>query len=229
MRSSQQYRVYDVGIGPANARMRRSGPEQSANRHRAALRRVRFPRVARARAPVPPKAMPLPPSVSCGRNSLPSRRPRQTQGVHKYLVPDTWIPGYCQSDAGLRSYLVVTGGYWAFTVTDGAIRMLVVLYFHLLGYSPFEVAGTAGIPVLGTRLELHPGRQFPGTLGDRLRCRAGCGTTSDATQSSRPGTRRQQREDLGLRAGCGAVVYSPAGSDARDRSPCQWPRGGSKA
>ena len=43
-------------------------------------------------------------------------------------------------DAGIRNYLVVTGGYWAFTVTDGAIRMLVVLYFHLLGYSPFEVA-----------------------------------------------------------------------------------------
>jgi len=39
-----------------------------------------------------------------------------------------------------KNYLVVTGGYWAFTVTDGAIRMLVVLYFHLLGYSPFEVA-----------------------------------------------------------------------------------------
>jgi predicted MFS family arabinose efflux permease len=43
-------------------------------------------------------------------------------------------------DAAIRNYLVVTGGYWAFTVTDGAIRMLVVLYFHLLGYSPFEVA-----------------------------------------------------------------------------------------
>lgn len=43
-------------------------------------------------------------------------------------------------EAGLRNYLVVTGGYWAFTVTDGALRMLVVLYFHLLGYSPFEVA-----------------------------------------------------------------------------------------
>ncbi len=43
-------------------------------------------------------------------------------------------------DEGLRNYLVVTGGYWAFTITDGAIRMLVVLYFHLLGYSPFEVA-----------------------------------------------------------------------------------------
>ena len=43
-------------------------------------------------------------------------------------------------EQGLRNYLVVTGGYWAFTVTDGAIRMLVVLYFHQLGYSPFEVA-----------------------------------------------------------------------------------------
>ncbi|MCP3663724.1 MAG: organoarsenical effux MFS transporter ArsJ [Gammaproteobacteria bacterium] len=40
----------------------------------------------------------------------------------------------------IQNYLVVTGGYWAFTITDGAIRMLVVLYFHLLGYSPFEVA-----------------------------------------------------------------------------------------
>jgi len=43
-------------------------------------------------------------------------------------------------DQGLRNYLVITGGYWAFTLTDGAIRMLVVLYFHQLGYSPFEVA-----------------------------------------------------------------------------------------
>ncbi len=40
----------------------------------------------------------------------------------------------------LRNYLLISGGYWAFTLTDGAIRMLVVLYFHLLGYSPFEVA-----------------------------------------------------------------------------------------
>jgi len=43
-------------------------------------------------------------------------------------------------DLQLRNYLVVTAGYWAFTITDGAIRMLVVLYFHLLGYSPLEVA-----------------------------------------------------------------------------------------
>ncbi len=43
-------------------------------------------------------------------------------------------------DQGVRNYLVVTAGYWDFTVTDGAIRMLVVLYFHLLGYSPLQVA-----------------------------------------------------------------------------------------
>ncbi|WP_295540150.1 organoarsenical effux MFS transporter ArsJ [uncultured Thiohalocapsa sp.] len=42
--------------------------------------------------------------------------------------------------AATRNYLTVTAGYWAFTITDGAIRMLVVLYFHQLGYSPFEVA-----------------------------------------------------------------------------------------
>ena len=42
--------------------------------------------------------------------------------------------------SSIKNYLIVTGGYWAFTITDGAIRMLVVLYFHLLGYSPFEVA-----------------------------------------------------------------------------------------
>ncbi|MES9912137.1 MAG: hypothetical protein ABW126_07080, partial [Candidatus Sedimenticola sp. 4PFRAG1] len=40
----------------------------------------------------------------------------------------------------IRNYLVVTGAYWGFTVTDGAIRMLVVLYFHQLGYSPLDIA-----------------------------------------------------------------------------------------
>ncbi|MDX1587557.1 MAG: organoarsenical effux MFS transporter ArsJ [Oleiphilaceae bacterium] len=41
---------------------------------------------------------------------------------------------------GIRQYLVITGNYWAFTLTDGALRMLVVLHFHELGYSPLEVA-----------------------------------------------------------------------------------------
>lgn len=40
----------------------------------------------------------------------------------------------------LRSYAVVTAGYWAFTLTDGALRMLVLLYFHDLGYSPVLIA-----------------------------------------------------------------------------------------
>jgi predicted MFS family arabinose efflux permease len=40
----------------------------------------------------------------------------------------------------LRQYLLVTGNYWAFTLTDGALRMLVVLHFHQLGYSPLAVA-----------------------------------------------------------------------------------------
>lgn len=40
----------------------------------------------------------------------------------------------------VRQYLVITGNYWAFTLTDGALRMLVVLHFHQLGYSPLQVA-----------------------------------------------------------------------------------------
>ncbi len=40
----------------------------------------------------------------------------------------------------IRQYLVVTGNYWAFTLTDGALRMLVVLHFHQLGFSPLEIA-----------------------------------------------------------------------------------------
>lgn len=41
----------------------------------------------------------------------------------------------------IRQYLVVTGNYWAFTLTDGALRMLVVLHFHQLGFSPLQIAG----------------------------------------------------------------------------------------
>ncbi|WP_231505732.1 organoarsenical effux MFS transporter ArsJ [Guyparkeria halophila] len=40
----------------------------------------------------------------------------------------------------LRHYLTITGNYWLFTLTDGAIRMLVVLHFYQLGYSPFAIA-----------------------------------------------------------------------------------------
>ncbi|WP_286232910.1 organoarsenical effux MFS transporter ArsJ [Thalassotalea sediminis] len=40
----------------------------------------------------------------------------------------------------IKQYLIITGNYWAFTLTDGALRMLVVLYFHQLGYSPLSIA-----------------------------------------------------------------------------------------
>ena len=40
----------------------------------------------------------------------------------------------------VKQYFVITGNYWAFTLTDGALRMLVVLHFHELGYSPLEIA-----------------------------------------------------------------------------------------
>ena len=43
-------------------------------------------------------------------------------------------------NAQVRQYLLVTANYWAFTLTDGALRMLVVLHFHQLGYSPLQVA-----------------------------------------------------------------------------------------
>ena len=42
--------------------------------------------------------------------------------------------------AEVRQYLLVTANYWAFTLTDGALRMLVVLHFHQLGYSPLQIA-----------------------------------------------------------------------------------------
>lgn len=40
----------------------------------------------------------------------------------------------------MKQYLIITAGYWAFTLTDGALRMLVVLHFHQLGFSPLDVA-----------------------------------------------------------------------------------------
>lgn len=39
-----------------------------------------------------------------------------------------------------RNYAIVTSAYWGFTLTDGALRMLVLLHFYRLGYSPFTLA-----------------------------------------------------------------------------------------
>ncbi|MDX2370983.1 MAG: organoarsenical effux MFS transporter ArsJ, partial [Colwellia sp.] len=53
------------------------------------------------------------------------------------LSPKALVP---QLSKQVKQYLVITGNYWAFTLTDGALRMLVVLYFHQLGYSPLNIA-----------------------------------------------------------------------------------------
>jgi hypothetical protein len=42
--------------------------------------------------------------------------------------------------SAVRNYAVVTASYWAFTLTDGALRMLVLLHFYSLGYTPFMLA-----------------------------------------------------------------------------------------
>jgi len=41
---------------------------------------------------------------------------------------------------GVQQYLIITANYWVFTLTDGALRMLVVLHFHGLGYTPLQIA-----------------------------------------------------------------------------------------
>lgn len=41
---------------------------------------------------------------------------------------------------GLSAYIAVTAAYWAFMLSDGALRMLVLLQFHLLGFSPVQLA-----------------------------------------------------------------------------------------
>ena len=41
---------------------------------------------------------------------------------------------------GLSAYVAVTAAYWAFMLTDGALRMLVLLHFHTLGFTPIQLA-----------------------------------------------------------------------------------------
>jgi MFS family permease len=43
-------------------------------------------------------------------------------------------------NSGARNYAIVTAAYWGFTLSDGALRMLVLLHFYRLGYSPFTLA-----------------------------------------------------------------------------------------
>ena len=47
---------------------------------------------------------------------------------------------FTQRPAALGAYIAVTAAYWAFMLTDGALRMLVLLHFHQLGFSPLQLA-----------------------------------------------------------------------------------------
>ncbi len=40
----------------------------------------------------------------------------------------------------LRAYAAVTAAYWAFMLSDGALRMLVLLHFNSLGFTPLQLA-----------------------------------------------------------------------------------------
>lgn len=44
------------------------------------------------------------------------------------------------SSGNLKHYILVTLAYWGFTITDGALRMLVLLYFNNIGYTPIQIA-----------------------------------------------------------------------------------------
>ncbi len=62
---------------------------------------------------------------------------------------------------GIRNYAIVTASYMSFTLTDGALRMLVLLHFYKLGYTPVH----AGLPVPALRdgWDLRqPGRRLAG-------------------------------------------------------------------
>ena len=52
-------------------------------------------------------------------------------------MTDTQADGRPQ---GMAAYIAVTAAYWAFMLTDGALRMLVLLHFHTLGFSPVQLA-----------------------------------------------------------------------------------------
>jgi MFS family permease len=45
-----------------------------------------------------------------------------------------------KTSTAVRNYAIVTAAYWAFTLTDGALRMLVLMHFYRLGYSSFTLA-----------------------------------------------------------------------------------------
>ena len=64
----------------------------------------------------------------------------------------------------IRNYAIVTAAYWAFTLTDGALRMLVLLHFNELGLHarPARVS----VPALRILRHRHESRRWLGRVAD---------------------------------------------------------------
>ena len=50
-------------------------------------------------------------------------------------MSDTLLAQLSERKAAVRDYAIVTAAYWGFTLTDGALRMMVLLHFYRLGNS----------------------------------------------------------------------------------------------
>jgi len=50
------------------------------------------------------------------------------------------VPASPRPPNPLRAYAAVTAAYWAFMLSDGALRMLVLLHFNSLGFTPVQLA-----------------------------------------------------------------------------------------
>jgi MFS family permease len=55
-------------------------------------------------------------------------------------MSDTLLAQLSERKAAVRDYAIVTAAYWGFTLTDGALSMMVLLHFYRLGYSSFSLA-----------------------------------------------------------------------------------------
>jgi MFS family permease len=81
-----------------------------------------------------------------------------------------------QHAADLRNYIVVTAAYWADTIADGAIRLLVLFFFYERGYSPLEVASLFLFYELFGIVTNLVGGWLAARLGLRFTLLAGLGT-----------------------------------------------------
>ncbi len=71
---------------------------------------------------------------------MPTVSPSSRYGSLSWIVQNSLVNKPIKLKESIRQYLIITANYWAFTLTDGALRMLVVLYFYGLGYSPLQIA-----------------------------------------------------------------------------------------